>query len=1143
MDDEEEGLAVAAAGPGHAGRGPDLDQVDGQMDAGVDDAHVGPLLPPPPLANQPAAKRAAAPRFADMRARAAFARAKLATKRATTQVLASRASEAKATSELRLAAALLPGVGRLVGQQRGAKRVLKADAKPTHFCAMAFAGFAPGNQKLAVGVKRKRLVAAMARLVQVRHSRGLQLLMRNARLHKASRPHCLHGFVVAAWTHEWDETRSLFRGLATTTKFNVRAGFAAAPVQTLVQRGRLRLSISPGDGRPPTRFSEEWIAPARTVAGTGAGEIFPAIVSGLPAELNLATPHIVRKSASSFDALVFQPIGDKASSNLAILKFWGQVWKAELQTDNAGARFLYFPETCQVHSHHRGKLSLKSLQMHTTRHFSLCNLYKLPSVQSKLVAVVEKGIEQRLVRVLEKPPASQPSRPLKDFFEILYDSRFDRADADTMETHFTQDVRSLLQMANGDPQGDRIKHYCRGSTSGRLCCASKADSVEKLTATLLNLLLGSDGVPCESRWTNLLPNMKRTLTRHVLFGLGTAVFDSLNVEQLAETRADSDDAARSGFLVELNGVRAARAKAYFADAGNLHQLGVLTILLGVCDRLLFAMLGGPDRKQSACTTASLLDRRDSLIAEVLSELLRLLDSWMVGGASRRPWSVLDLLKAPVENAEFALWSRSQVLRMAASLFRRYELKYSSWPYKLFRLCGSMWSAEAQQAVAKEAAGARECCLDTFARGMRHSCPSEEALLSDNSKLILENAFASLRLSTDWCERQNAEVQAVRRTRGRALDFTNFCRENQLKQARVAHRKGRGNDPLKPASLRASALPCEASLVPFLVQDSPAINDRAAAPLGASHSSDNRLADGPGAGTARPMSAGTEPTGAGLGAPTALVAATSVADAQLVWLQAGQEDDGNSVSGPPKKRVGLNPYLAFRNQFLKTAKEAAGRALTAGELQHLNDQAKERWEGMGDKSAHAALYQLWRETPVETAAPLEQPYLPTWGGGNRGSPVTALELYRYNQEFGWPSDPEVFDRTAYHTDPDKVTDFGASSGFDLWGCGRSALAVCKHSLAHPLDFDMVHRGLTNFLDKVPKSLAESASIIVMVEGRLRGDGLRLSREVAAIVGTCWSPKVLDIAMCMFERPELACAGALHTPFEICFSRRALLGASM
>lgn len=138
-------------------------------------------LPAPLAIEGDMPREVARSRFPDMRDRAAYARAALAAQRATKQLKVAQEKETNARSDLALAKPLRPSVGRLLGGDKGSKRVLnKATAKPMQDCAMALAVFFSGRQQINLGVKRKRLTAATAGLVCDRQARGLARLATNA---------------------------------------------------------------------------------------------------------------------------------------------------------------------------------------------------------------------------------------------------------------------------------------------------------------------------------------------------------------------------------------------------------------------------------------------------------------------------------------------------------------------------------------------------------------------------------------------------------------------------------------------------------------------------------------------------------------------------------------------------------------------------------------------------------------------------------------------------------------------------------------------------------------------------------------------------------------------------------------------------
>lgn len=144
--------------------------------------------------------------------RAANARSTKALKRAVAKASALQDTAKALREDLELASSVLPDVGRVLGRSVAKKRCLTRTAtKPLHFCALAFAAFMPAKLKLNVGMQRKRMIAGCAKLVQTRQQRGINRLVANAAALRAARQLGHASFAVAVLTHEWDETRSLFR--------------------------------------------------------------------------------------------------------------------------------------------------------------------------------------------------------------------------------------------------------------------------------------------------------------------------------------------------------------------------------------------------------------------------------------------------------------------------------------------------------------------------------------------------------------------------------------------------------------------------------------------------------------------------------------------------------------------------------------------------------------------------------------------------------------------------------------------------------------------------------------------------------------------------------------------------------------------
>lgn len=135
---------------------------------------------------------------------------------------------------------------------------------------------------------------------------------------------------------------------------------------------------------------------------------------------------------------------------------------------------------------------------------------------------------------------------------------------------------------------------------------------------------------------------------------------------------------------------------------------------------------------------------------------------------------------------------------------------------------------------------------------------------------------------------------------------------------------------------------------------------------------------------------------------------------------------------------------------------------------------------------------------------------------------------------------MYDNTAFHAKEDESADFEDPADYQLWGCARTGLSICKLCVAHLKDFEVSHRGLTNFLEFLPRPEAANGIVMVIIEGALRNRPGMIGRELAIVSGVCWSPKVFEVALCEFSDTSLADGGNLPLPFECFLSRRVEAG---
>ena len=364
--------------------------------------------------------------------------------------------------------------------------------------------------------------------------------------------------------------------------------------------------------------------PPTTVEGTSAAEVFPAVRRRLPSCFQWPDPAGLDCMAKSMNITVFQPMGDRASSNIAIFKHWGLVWESSILGLTDGAVH-YLPDTCQAHSHHRAKSHMRDLKRHLGRHYSMANMYRLPDVQSQLLIYIEGFVKAGFRRDFHEAPP-QSSNLNRAFFDCLFHLSASHHSRKGGSSALVQDIELYLSMANGDPTDGMLTHYSRQGDGNTLCCSSFADSQEKYLRAVVNVLIGTpDKVPTESRWTNMGPAFKKTLVRKFVHDIGLHTVRTSTSMQQDLVNIDDDVLASAEYFKRINGVRSKRAVEYLTDGKNIAELAVLCILLDTMDQLLFALLGGVDRLDPPCKLDALLDKESSLIGKVQADLAAMLD--------------------------------------------------------------------------------------------------------------------------------------------------------------------------------------------------------------------------------------------------------------------------------------------------------------------------------------------------------------------------------------------------------------------------------------------------------------------------------------------------------------------------------------
>lgn len=146
--------------------------------------------------------------------------------------------------------------------------------------------------------------------------------------------------------------------------------------------------------------------------------------------------------------------------------------------------------------------------------------------------------------------------------------------------------------------------------------------------------------------------------------------------------------------------------------------------------MLYSLLGDPasnDNPECTGKAQMLLGPEYSVLGKCSQDLLQLLDEWLVGGSARRPWCLLDIVGAPVNEHGCMVFARCTIFRMSTSISRRYVTRYSTWPYLLYTLCNGKSTEVEKQDIARKLFAARKEELDVYTTGIKALLDTPEKL--------------------------------------------------------------------------------------------------------------------------------------------------------------------------------------------------------------------------------------------------------------------------------------------------------------------------------------------------------------------------------------------------------------------------------
>lgn len=937
-----------------------------------------------------------------------YARATKKAKRAEGRALEAKATAEQATQALDLAVQTLPGVAKLVFRPQQSSTIGKvpvAKLAPAQLQVLVRAMHMPSNSRVRCGVTHKRLICSGAMFYLDRQGLGLERI-------EAMSSRCAdagnHGpkIVHMQYNHCWDEVNCKFRRIQDR---RLRLARSATAQQIIVQRGVLAVTLLDMTLERAMQFTEVWVCQPRQVRSTDAASLMPALNHALPPSFNIFPAGDMSKVSRSASTITVGLFGDKAASNLLLMKAGGKEWEENIHPRMKNIFIL--ADSCGVHLHHRMKLQLRPLQQHTSRHFSLAALFRQGSIQAAVNRKLEQIVHKQVQRVLEPPPPPEGSKAsLPVLLDILFDCDADyhcRGDG-SAKSAWAQDLEALARMCNADLLDERgWRHCCLTGDGRKPCCPSQASAVEKTYIAVNNVLMRIEQTPCESRWTNTLANFRKTILGHILYRCGLNSFCPLAHGTVEEQFAVDAEACEGAFEA-IRKARIRRTSEYLRDDNAMAELVVLTCILIVLDsNLLYPMMGDMEPKvdDEVGKLPRFLTRSESLVGKAGQELFNLMRGWSRGGSTRRPWALLDAVEAPVREQQFMRWSRGQIIRACASFGRRYEVRYSSFPYLLYRICSTEYSQDEKQRVADKIMLMPRSGLDIYTFGLREFFGDAEGLLSWQCQQQIRSDLRAHPYGTDEIERLNSELSKLHPPRSPARGFITAARESVLRQIAAGHCGRGGVHPLSPQSVSTKQREKAQVIANPLLSD-PSLADGAhddGRRTPRAQTSQEPLAFPIGDGSAGARSTDVPPSAVGdlvpagpfFGEPV-----RSVRDFGALVLRAGDKVTEESL--PSTAKIGLSPYMLACNRHLHTVKTLAGRNLRTCEVVAARSEFRKKWDSMPDKSAFEEDFKEWR-LEDDTRRNLGQKivsYRLGWGGGCPATPATVDEYCNFLQSSGW-----------------------------------------------------------------------------------------------------------------------------------------------
>ena len=320
---------------------------------------------------------------------------------------------------------------------------------------------------------------------------------------------------------------------------------------------------------------------------------------------------------------------------------------------------------------------------------------------------------------------------------------------------------------------------------GSPCCRDHSEAVDKVVAPLLKWVVGKAwDVQVTSRWTYVMSALRKIIVacmaKQLLPTALTNMKASMGVDDSMEDTlaklilADSEDYA------SRNKMRLMRICRSFGDPSVLWKIAVLISVHGEVDRVLHAILGYATEKKAKLS--ELVHEGASPIALCQSKVLACVQEWT---PASEMWHLFKAMGGNFDSPACKAFARQHLLLASSGLLDYFEMRLEHPPYSLLKLLHEYTSDDNRRGLAESFFAVPEHCLGCFARRMRLSFPTVEALLSSDIHLLRawgEHSFTGI----DFVERSHGQMRTDLRSNTHARNFTMSANRIHCRQVRAEH---------------------------------------------------------------------------------------------------------------------------------------------------------------------------------------------------------------------------------------------------------------------------------------------------------------------------------------------------------------------